>query len=129
MTKISSNTTRSSLSCFSLQSEDRQRPVKLAWCSNVKASSHCWGILHVLFLNITRVCLFSAKHDICSHNTISRKTSRDKTELLKKPEISTSSRAVYNEIQGQGMLEKYSASGPHPCLTSSFLKPKKYLSS
>ena len=50
------------------------------------------GAPFVFFLNITHPlkCLFSAKHHMPSHKTASRKASRDTTESLKTPEISTS---------------------------------------
>lgn len=99
------DTTRSSLACFSLQSEDQQRSETReeqrrssnAWASSLfwQGSGHPLSVgraLFIFFLNVTGPLnrLFLAKHHIPSQKTASRKTSCVMAELLRKPKIFTS---------------------------------------
>ena len=54
------------------------------------------GVPFIFFLNIMcpLKCLFSAKHYMLSHKTASKKILCDKTEFLRKPEISTSGKCL-----------------------------------
>ena len=68
------------------------KEVKRWWYINARASSCWWRVPFVFFLTITHPlkCLFPARHHIPSHKTASGKTWCDTTDLLTKPEISTS---------------------------------------
>ena len=72
---------------------DQQRRESSEELHGVAMQDHpVYGDPFIFFPNFTRPlkCLFSLQHHMRSHRTASTETSCDRTELLTKPEISTS---------------------------------------
>lgn len=92
--RISQNTKRSTLVCFSLRSEVQRRPGKHCTASHCKSTLTVCEVLFICYLNITcsLKCLLQKKES--SHKTASRKTSHNTTEFPKKP-------VIFSSFQGQ----------------------------